>query len=401
MALIVLVCIGFGWLTHRARLQHRAVMAVEAAGGRAYYEWEVSDGMILDPEKEKRIWPRWLVRTLGPDFLGDVRSIDLSVNQEGSDASRVHADDTLLAEVAHLGHLESLFLSGNRDITDGGLLQLRSLRRLRHLELDGTGVRGPGLTYLAGLTQLGTLDLSGIAASDSDLAYLAGLTSLTQLSVAADNLTDEGLRHLAHMTRLVYLQLNSTMTGRITTSGLFYLRDIRHLESLSLWRSQVRSVDPLKTMSLLKTLRLSGAPVDDAGLAGVASLANLTFLELDNTRVGDQGFIRISSLPNLETLVLSGTAITDLGLQNLGHMRCLHVLSLDNTQVADAGLASLAKIQSLRWLGLSKTGITDAGLVHLVGLSACQSIDLTSTRVTTEGITALRRSLPLVSIESD
>jgi internalin A len=179
-ALMVIVLIlggGLGWVVRCARLQRDAVAAIEAAGGKVFYDWDVSNGLILKPGA-RRPFLKWLVARIGPDYVGNVTSVSL----QGELGAR--ADDALLTHVSRLDHLEELDLRGNGSVTDAGLVHLRGLTRLRLLDLNASGVQGPGLANLNGLTGLQTLRLEGLPVSDNDLGRLSGLTGLVALSVS-------------------------------------------------------------------------------------------------------------------------------------------------------------------------------------------------------------------------
>src|ERR1700744_4722881 len=64
-----------GWVVRSARVQRQAVAAIKQAGGRAYYDWERSNGGPI-PNGRPR-WPRWLVHRLGADYFGDVDTVYL------------------------------------------------------------------------------------------------------------------------------------------------------------------------------------------------------------------------------------------------------------------------------------------------------------------------------------
>lgn len=58
------------------------------------------------------------------------------------------------------------------DLTDAGLVHLKSLTSLKSLDLWSTKVNGTGLVYLIGLTSLESLNLQGTQVTDSVLENL-------------------------------------------------------------------------------------------------------------------------------------------------------------------------------------------------------------------------------------
>ncbi len=148
------------------------------------------------------------------------------------------------------------------------------------------------------------------------------------------------------------------------------------------------SLDDLRFLSLAET------KVGDAGIAHLQSLRNLQELHLDHTEVTDEGLEGVAELPNLEILDLKGTRITDEGLAHVGRMSGLTGLYLTRTGITDAGLRHLEGLKKLETLILWDTGIGDAGLEHLKPLKTLQEVILWNTRVTREGLAALQASLP-------
>jgi hypothetical protein len=104
------------------------------------------------------------------------------------------------------------FHLGGTDLTDEGLVHLKSLNKLVHLNLKGTQV------------------------TDAGMAHLAGLVSLTRLNLAQTSVGDEGLRHLMGLDNIVYLNLYGS---RVTDAGLRYLAGMTNLRKLFLWQSDV------------------------------------------------------------------------------------------------------------------------------------------------------------------
>jgi CheY-like chemotaxis protein len=150
----------------------------------------------------------------------------------------------------------------------------------------------------------------------------------------------------------------------------------------------------LASLHDLRFLSLAETRVGDAGLAHLQSLTNLQELHLDHTDITDEGLTLLASLPNLEILDLKGTRITDAGLAEVGRLTGLKGLYLTRTGITDAGLAHLRGLSQLETLILWDTGIGDAGLEHLKPLARLQEVILWSTQVTRQGAEALQAALP-------
>jgi len=150
----------------------------------------------------------------------------------------------------------------------------------------------------------------------------------------------------------------------------------------------------LASLHDLRFLSLAETRVGDAGLVHLQSLTSLQELHLDHTDITDEGLKLLASLPNLEILDLKGTRITDAGLAEVGRLMGLKGLYLTRTGITDAGLAHLRGLSQLETLILWDTGIGDAGLEHLKPLKRLQEVILWSTQVTRQGAEALQAALP-------
>ena len=158
--------------------------------------------------------------------------------------------------------------------------------------------------------------------------------------------------------------------------------------------SDAQFAQQVKGQTELEVLDLRESKLTDAGLAHVAALANLKWLNLDGVGVTDSGLENLKNLSSLEKLVLSNTAVTDAGLIHLHGLANLESLDLDGTTVTDAGLAHLVSLSKLRALSLIDTAVTDGGLDHLAGLPGLESAALLGTEVTESGVASLKQALP-------
>ena len=150
----------------------------------------------------------------------------------------------------------------------------------------------------------------------------------------------------------------------------------------------------LASLHDLRFLSLAETRVGDEGIAHLQSLSSLQELHLDHTEITDDGLRGLVSLANLEILDLKGTRITDAGLVHVGCMKRLKGLYLTRTQISDDGVAHLAKLGELETLILWDTRISDAGLEHLKPLKQLQELILWNTNVTRDGAAALQSALP-------
>jgi mono/diheme cytochrome c family protein len=105
---------------------------------------------------------------------------------------------------------------------------------------------------------------------------------------------------------------------------------------------------------------------DDAALAKLAPIVGqLADVNLGRTKVTDAGLATLASAANLQRLRLENTAVTDAGLDHLKTLEKLEYLNLFNTQITDAGLEKLHGNKGLRRLYAWETKATKEGAEKL------------------------------------
>jgi serine/threonine protein kinase len=81
--------------------------------------------------------------------------------------------------------------------------------------------------------------------------------------------------------------------------------------------------------------------VDDAGLAVLEGLRELTALDLSGTAITDQAIAKLTGLRSLRILLLCDTGVTDGAVANLKQLTTLRDLNLQNTKISPAGVKEL------------------------------------------------------------
>jgi hypothetical protein len=151
----------------------------------------------------------------------------------------------------------------------------------------------------------------------------------------------------------------------VTAADLPGLQAVRITAPLS---RQVTDADCalFRELPRLNILGIAGAQqVTTAGIAEIATLQGLRFLDLSQTPVDDAGLEALAASRSVQSLALNGSSgITDAGLAHLRRMEQLAALELGNQQaLTDAGIAALAGHPALARLSLGYcTGLTDAAL---------------------------------------
>ncbi|MBO60819.1 MAG: hypothetical protein CMO63_02440 [Verrucomicrobiales bacterium] len=119
------------------------------------------------------------------------------------------------------------------------------------------------------------------------------------------------------------------------------------------------------TQLIYANFRLIGKNVEDKHIAPLADIANLSELDLSNTKITSAGLSNIKNSTRLTKLSLAGTAVDDAALKNIEGLTNLMSINLYNTKVTDAGLASLKNMKFLRKVYGWQSGITEKGAAEL------------------------------------
>lgn len=155
--------------------------------------------------------------------------------------------------------------------------------------------------------------------------------------------TDELLAQLVHLTDTKILELSHNET--VTDEELFYLRPLKNLEAIYLFRTQIKGpgLTHLTGLTHLNYLDLNRNPLTDIGLEYIAKIKELKWLGLNNTRVTDTGIAYLSKLKNLKSLSLNNTDITDKSLDHLQKIKSLLGLRLRGTKITAEGINKIVQ----------------------------------------------------------
>lgn len=146
------------------------------------------------------------------------------------------------------------------------------------------------------------------------------------------------------------------------------------------------------------------AALDALGIAANPIAANLNWrgvnLRAQPSDVLAKVFPPLKQVLGLVELNLGATKVNDADLANLAGLTNLTRLHLENTPITDAGLLHLRGLTRLEYLNLYGTAITDAGLKELEGLKRLKHLYLWQTKTTASGVQALKQALPQVDIST-
>ena len=134
------------------------------------------------------------------------------------------------------------------NVTDAGLVHLKTLTSLDNLDLSTTKITAAGLVHLKGSAKLRTLYLEDTKVTDAGLIHLKGLTGLQHLHLGGTNVTNAGLLHLKGLTKLQYLYLLNTKVG---DAGLAHLKGLTKLKILNVSDTKVTAAGVKKLQDAL------------------------------------------------------------------------------------------------------------------------------------------------------
>jgi hypothetical protein len=210
IVLVLVSCVGLGWLVRSARIQREAALAITAAGGEVDYNREWTSRQFIPGGNP---WaPQWLVKLIGVDYFGHVTLVKFFASSTATDAT--------IERVRRLTGLEELYVT-QPSVDDAGLVHLKGLTKLSFLYLVGTRVTDAGVAHLKELANLSGLSLNRNQVNDAGLAHLKELKNLTELDLGFTRVTDAGLIHLKGLTNLSELNLRDT---NVTDAGIEQLK---------------------------------------------------------------------------------------------------------------------------------------------------------------------------------
>jgi len=142
----------------------------------------------------------------------------------------------------------------------------------------------------------------------------------------------------------------------------------------------------------LTWLRMRCTDPDEDDLAALAAMKTLQFLDVsDNPTVTDAGIAALAGLENLRYLNLTNTSVTGTGFKDRADMVRLYQLDLTDCPVTDESLAAIPHFPKLEELLLAGTEVTDTGLMGLVGWHSLRRV-LWSDRMTIDGQHAFNKA---------
>ncbi|PIN21006.1 hypothetical protein CDL12_06302 [Handroanthus impetiginosus] len=292
--------------------------------------------------------------------------------------------------VAALASLTNLLILdlGGLPVTDSAMSSLQALTKLQHLDLWGSEVSNEGAVLLKMFPSLSFLNLAWTSVTN-----LPNLSSLAYLNMSNCTIRSlfEGVGHKARMKEVM-------LSGAAITdvSEAFRYVETSRLHFLDLSYSSHQSFSFLRSMNALTDLNLSDSALTDESVEHIACIGtNIRYLNLSNTKVSSDGIGALfGHVPNLKTLLLSGTPIDDTAVSYISMMPSLKVINLSRTNVKGlihqegdsphdvSSFSALKNLSHLEKLELEEVNITDAALFPLMNLDKLIYLSLRSVSLT-------------------
>jgi hypothetical protein len=231
VTIVAVLCSLFAAITQSARQQKKAIAAIRKCSGWVYYDYQMCgedgcslwvDGLMGGPPPDLNPWSKYV-------------GVDLFHSVECVFCNNPKVDDEIFEPLRSLPKLKRLDLR-NTQVSDSGLKCLGEMPSLKSLILVGSPIGDEGLKCLHGMRNLRDLDLTNTKITDKGLENLQELTQLDGLILDNTKITDSGLAHIARLTQLESLRLKNT---DITDKGIEHLKGLRQLHYIGLEGTQV------------------------------------------------------------------------------------------------------------------------------------------------------------------
>jgi hypothetical protein len=258
------------------------------------------------------------------------------------DAGGLMTDD-VLARVATLDHVTTLFLGGSRALTDDGLLHLARMPQLEHLDISeypGGRLTDRGLTVLRHLPNLRKIGMAWQRGfTDEGVANLRFCDRLEEVGLMGSPTGDGAIRALVGKPNLRVFNTGALVTDK----GLPLLHEFPRLKR---WRG---GTPPSKDDGDVAGRLLIDGPFTNRGLASLAGLEGVADLDIfwHAKAITSDGFAALVDLPNLLSLGADGKLSDDVAMRHFAAVPRLLNLRAQEAVATEEGFIALAQSRSL------------------------------------------------------
>lgn len=249
--------------------------------------------------------------------------------------------------------------------------------------------------------QIVSVNLRASWVSDGDLLTLARMPKLRRLDLSRTRISDKGLTYLKAAPAL--REVNLAYAERIGDPAHAVIKEWKNLTRLSLRGTVVADETAASAASLpaLESLDLADSIVGDVGVESLAQAPKLRQLTLGNVRMSEVGYQSLRQLTGLLELDLSGgrhrgfNTLSDKSVQAIASLTQLRVLKLGHLRFPEKSFPAFAALVHVEDLGLEFCPeINDSAIPVLAKWKSLRRIDLTGTKVTEEAVARLRQERP-------
>lgn len=255
---VVFASLGVSWLgcgIYRGRLEQAIVRQVEAAGGHAIRDYQITvkeDPLRFEPKLLAVAEPPWLDQLLGVPFRS--RIVCVHAGFEGFPPALVN-------QVARLRHLQQLGL-WNTELDATALESIARMPALREIELHWPWLTPQELEVLGRSETIESIQLHNNCATNALVAEIAHFPRLTKIMISGPRVTGRSIDSLTECPQLQSIELRD-IPG-VSPEELRPLIDLPDLKSLSLKGCGVDAdaYPVLAQLPALQSLTILGANYD-------------------------------------------------------------------------------------------------------------------------------------------
>lgn len=217
-------------------------------------------------------------------------------NLKSFDLSTVRFSESILKEVVQLDQTIELRLDFV-PFEDNHVTKLSALKNLATIWFLHTAITNKSLRHLATMQALQHLVLKKTDITDGGLVHLRDLRKLTTLLLPSE-ITDNGLEELANLDNLLHLDISNT---KVSDKGLEFVSTMKNLQTLCLNDTAIgdKGLTHLSNLTNLRTIYLSGTKITDKGIVNLEKLTQLDYLEIRDVNVTEAALQKLrTAAPN-------------------------------------------------------------------------------------------------------
>lgn len=284
---------------------------------------------------------------------------------ERLDAKDSKIDDRSLALISNQRNLKLLNLQGTQ-ITDAGVPYLRLLRHLYDLNLSYTKISDEGLKLVGQIPNLAFISLNGDKVTDKGISYLQN-RKLRSILLCDTGVGDEGAKILSQIPTINALQMRSCKG--VTNVGAVNISNLSRMEFLSLENTSItdQGATALSKLTELKELDIGSNKITAGSIRALCRLPNVVRLGLTSTNVTPDWVPYFGKFKSLINLGIPWSPIDDAGLATLASTAPrIEILELRGCgNITDAGLSSIRTMKKLHEVDLRETHISNRAVEAL------------------------------------